>query len=89
MKLHKVLSINGVPYELVSDEVRLDLRNPGRANFVIKANEPLRGLVTLDIGYNDKPLQRHLVGYVERCTPSNNLEQVLFCPARSTAYKLS
>lgn len=79
MKLHKVLSINGTPHDLVSDEVRLDLRNPGRANFVIKASVPLRGLVTLDIGYNDKPLQRHFVGYVERCTPSNSMEQVLFC----------
>lgn len=79
MKLHKSLSINGSTYDLVSDEVRLDLRNPGRAKFLIRSSKPLRGLVTLDIGYNDKPLQRHFVGYVERCTPSNSQEQIVFC----------
>ncbi|WP_268799078.1 hypothetical protein [Pseudomonas huanghezhanensis] len=79
MKLNKVLSINGEPFELVSDEVRLDLHNPGRANFVINSPGQQKGLVTLDIGYNDKPLQRHFVGYVERCTTSSSQEQVLFC----------
>lgn len=79
MKLNKVLSINGQPYDLVSEDVRLDLRSPGRANFVVKADHTLRGLVTLDLGYNDKPLQRHFVGYVERCTPANSQQQVLFC----------
>lgn len=79
MKLHKVLSINGAPFNLVSDEVRLDLRTPGRASFTVKASAQLRGLVTLDLGYNDKPLQRHFVGYIERCTAANSQEQVLFC----------
>ncbi|MBB6158529.1 hypothetical protein HDC30_005787 [Pseudomonas sp. JAI115] len=79
MKLHKVLTVNGQPVELVSEEVRLDLRTPGRASFVVRAEQPLHGLVTLDIGYNDTPLQRHFIGYVERCTASNAQEQVLFC----------
>ncbi|MFO7119991.1 hypothetical protein P3C84_28710, partial [Pseudomonas aeruginosa] len=67
MKLHQVLTINGKAVPLVQDEVRLDLRTPGRASFTIKAAEPVRGLVALDIGYNDRPLQRHFLGYVERC----------------------
>ena len=79
MKLHKVLTIGGVVYPLVSDDVRLELRTPGRATLTIQATAPVKGLVTLDIGYNDKPLQRHFIGYVERCTPSNAAEQVLFC----------
>jgi hypothetical protein len=79
MKLHKVLNINGVPFVLSRDEVRLDLRTPGRASFTIQSTEPVRGLVTLDIGYNDKPLQRHFLGYVERCSTANSQEQVLFC----------
>ncbi|MEB0090083.1 hypothetical protein RHM65_22195 [Pseudomonas sp. CCI4.2] len=79
MKLHKVLTVDGTPYDLVSDEVRLDLRSPGRASFVVKADATLKGLVTLDLGYNDKPLQRHFVGYVERCTAPNNRERVLLC----------
>ena len=78
-KLHKVLTIGGVVYPLVSDDVRLELRTPGRATLTIKAAAPVRGLVTLDIGYNDSSLQRHFLGYVERCTPSNAIEQVLFC----------
>lgn len=79
MKLHKVLTIGGVVYPLVSDDVRLELRTPGRATLTIQAAAPVKGLVTLDIGYNDKPLQRHFIGYVERCTSSNAIEQVLFC----------
>ena len=79
MKLHKVLTIGGVVYPLVSDDVRLELRTPGRATLTIQAAAPVKGLVTLDIGYNDSPLQRHFIGYVERCTSSNAIEQVLFC----------
>ncbi|MBB2884469.1 MULTISPECIES: hypothetical protein [Pseudomonas] len=79
MKLHKVLTIGGVMYPLVSDDVRLELRTPGRATLTIQAAAPVKGLVTLDIGYNDSPLQRHFIGYVERCTSSNAIEQVLFC----------
>ena len=79
MKLHKVLTVDGTPYDLVSDEVRLDLRSPGRASFVVKAGATLNGLVTLDLGYNDKPLQRHFVGYVERCTAPNSRERLLLC----------
>ncbi len=40
---------------------------------------PVRGLVALDIGYNERPLQRHFLGYVERCSAANATEQVLFC----------
>lgn len=79
MKLHKVLTIGGVVYPLVSDDVRLELRTPGRATLTIQAAAPVKGLVTLDIGYNDNPLQRHFIGYVERCTSSNAIEQILFC----------
>ena len=79
MKLHKVLSINGAPVRLVKEDVRLDSTSPGRASFTVQSAEPLKGLVTLDIGYNDRTLQRHFIGYVERCTAANAKEQVLFC----------
>ena len=36
MKLHKVLTIDGVVYPLVSDDVRLELRTPGRATLTIQ-----------------------------------------------------
>ncbi|MER2097965.1 MAG: hypothetical protein ABS977_13695 [Pseudomonas qingdaonensis] len=79
LKLHKVLAINGEPIALVKEDVRLELRSPGRASFTVQASAPLKGLVTLDIGYNDSTLQRHFIGYVERCTAANSLQQVLFC----------
>ncbi|MEE4883044.1 hypothetical protein V2K29_05255 [Pseudomonas alliivorans] len=79
MKLHKVLSIGGVVVPLVADDVRLDLKSPGRATFTIKAGATVKGLVTLDIGYNESALQRHFIGYVERCTATNGVEQVVLC----------
>lgn len=79
MKLHKVLAIGGAPYVLVKNEVRLDAKSPGRATFTIQATAPVKGLVTLDIGYNDSTLQRHFIGYVERSTTASSTQQVLFC----------
>lgn len=79
MKLHKILTVAGTVYPLISEDVRLDLKSPGRANFRIQAPAPVTGLVTLDIGYNDSTLQRHFLGYVERCTTANAVSQVLFC----------
>ncbi|MCQ6256938.1 hypothetical protein [Pseudomonas sp. Q11] len=79
MKLHKVLAINGAPIALVKEDVRLDTFSPGRANFTVQSITPLKGLVTLDIGYNQSTLQRHFIGYIERCTAANAVEQMLFC----------
>jgi len=79
MKLHKVLTINGTVYPLVKEDVRLDLKSPGRATFTIQAGAAVKGLVMLDVGYNDAPLQRHFIGYVERSTTASSTEQVLAC----------
>lgn len=79
MKLHKVVTIGGTAYPLVSDDVRLTLTSPGKANLKIQASAPVRGLVTIDVGYNDSPLQRHFLGYVERCTTASAVCQVVFC----------
>lgn len=79
MKLHKVLTINGAAVSLVNDDVRLDLKSPGRATFTVQAGAQVKGLVTLDIGYNEAALQRHFIGYVERCTAANGIEQVVYC----------
>lgn len=79
MKLHKVLTIAGRVYPLITDEVRLDIKSPGRATFSVQASESLKGLVTLDIGYNDSTLQRHFIGYVERSTAANSTQQLVAC----------
>lgn len=79
MKLHKVVNINGQAVDLVQDDVRLELFSPGRAVLTVRSEQPLRGLVSLDMGYNDKPLQRHFLGYVERSTQAGAQEQLLYC----------
>jgi hypothetical protein len=79
MKLHQVLTIGGTTVPLIAADIRLDLRTPGRATFTIQAGTPVNGLVTFDIGYNEATLQRHFIGYVERCTAANGTEQVVFC----------
>lgn len=79
MKPDITVRLNGQPFALVQHDVRLELRAPGRASFTIKSPTAQRGLVTLDLGYNEKPLHRHFVGYVEHCTTANSQEQVLFC----------
>ncbi|CRM21570.1 hypothetical protein [Pseudomonas sp. 58 R 12] len=72
-------SATGTPYPLIKDEVRLDIKTPGRATFTIQADGPVKGLVTLDVGYNDNPLQRHFIGFVERSTAINSVQQILVC----------
>ncbi|MVV51926.1 hypothetical protein EJA72_27340 [Pseudomonas sp. PB120] len=79
LKLHKVLTISGVVHPLVKDEVRLDVKSPGRAMFTIQSSTPVKGLVTLDIGYNESALQRHFIGFVERSTVANSVQQVVLC----------
>ncbi|SEH99469.1 hypothetical protein [Pseudomonas asplenii] len=79
MKLHQIIAIDGTQYDLVKADIRLELRNPGRATFTVAAGAPLKGLVTFDLGYNDRTLQRHFIGYVERSTAANAKQQVLFC----------
>ncbi|WP_454837664.1 hypothetical protein [Pseudomonas mohnii] len=79
LKLHKVLTISGVVHQLVKDEVRLDVKSPGRAMFTIQSSAPVKGLVTLDIGYNEGALQRHFIGFVERSTVANSVQQVVLC----------
>lgn len=51
--------VDGQERALISDDVRLDLTSPGPATFCVRADQPLKGLVTLDIGYNERTPQRH------------------------------
>ena len=86
MKLNKVLTVADTVYPLVFDETRLDLKNPGRAAFTIQSDKAVTGIVSLDIGYNNDPLQRFFYGYIESCTQSNTNEYKLF--AREFSYVL-
>lgn len=79
MKLHKRLIIAGQDVHLIREEVRLELQNPGRASFTVHAQAPLQGAVSLDLGYNNDPLQRLFTGQVERCVPINAQQQQVYC----------
>jgi hypothetical protein len=79
MKLNRVLRVSGEVIQIVSENIRLDLHSPGRAVFTVQSAEPLRGLVTFNIGYNDQALQDHFIGYVESCTAAGAGQQVLLC----------
>lgn len=79
MKLHKRLKVAGKEVHLIREEVRLELHNPGRASFTVHTQQRLQGAVTLDLGYNDGPLQRLFIGQVERCVPINVQQQQVYC----------
>ena len=50
MKLLKRLTVNGVEYPIVAEEVRLDLDRPGVAMFQVWAEERLEGQVEFALG---------------------------------------
>lgn len=86
MKLKKVLTVAGQTYPLAYDETYLSLSNPGRATFTIEHDEPITGLVSLDIGYNNE-LKRFFSGYIENCTQSNSNQFKLFAREFSSVLK--
>lgn len=78
MKWSAIVSVAGDEMPLVSDDIRLELRSPGRANFTIKCDTPPSGLVTFDIGYN-KSLQRYFIGFVESSSEISKGTYMIFC----------
>jgi hypothetical protein len=79
MKLHKRLSINGADILLNRDDIRLDLRSPGRAVFDIETTEPIKGLVVFHAGYSPSELQQVFYGYVESAFAIDKKQSRIFC----------
>nr|VFJ42981.1 MAG: hypothetical protein BECKFM1743A_GA0114220_1000338 [Candidatus Kentron sp. FM]VFJ43731.1 MAG: hypothetical protein BECKFM1743C_GA0114222_1000338 [Candidatus Kentron sp. FM]VFK05705.1 MAG: hypothetical protein BECKFM1743B_GA0114221_1000338 [Candidatus Kentron sp. FM] len=83
MQLRRELRIAGIVYPTAKEDVRLDLRSPGRGNFTIQGetlpNEDVN-LVQFRLGY-PKLGPYHLLfnGYVERIEPIDKRHAIIFC----------
>ena len=79
MKLHKRLAINGNDVKLNKEDVRLDLRSPGRAEFDVETGEPIKGLVVFRAGYAPGELHQVFYGYVEGAFTVDKKQTRVFC----------
>lgn len=79
MKIEKRILVAGQEFPLISEEVRLELTRPGRAQFRVQSSAPLAGVVEFFCGWGDSAPTRYFVGTVERCNAVNEQEQLLFC----------
>ena len=82
MKLNKNLSIGGKDYQLVSEDIALDIERPGRAMFELvcpEGEEAPKGLVSFALGWNyaDK-LTLFFTGDIEHCQRMDNARIRLF-----------
>lgn len=79
MKLTKQLLINGAPVKLNTDDVRLDLFNPGRAVFDIEPASEIKGLVSFSAGYDPQQMQQVFYGYIENTFQIDQIHHRIFC----------
>ena len=79
MKIIKTLTVNNQPYGLVSEDIRLDLCSPGRANLTVIADKSLAGIVILRAGWSDATIYSWFIGYIENSITVNSQQQKLFC----------
>lgn len=79
MKLHKLLSINGEHFNVISDDVRLNLFNAGRAMFKVKSQLELSGLVRFSMGFDPENVLPFFSGYIESSTTVDAEQQSIFC----------
>jgi hypothetical protein len=87
MKLRKRLTHSGSDLHLISCDVRLDLRTPGRAQFRVKSTAPLSGGVSLALGYSGQDTDvLFFVGDIESSHTVDGSTQRIVC--RETAARL-
>ena len=79
MKIIKTLTVNNQPYGLVSDDIRLELCSPGRATFIVLADQALTGVVILKAGWSDATVYSWFIGYIESSITVDSQQQKLFC----------
>lgn len=83
MKLIKTLTIGSKAYDLVAEDVVLEVNSAGRASFTIDTLldeiKPFTA-ISLDIGYTQHEHDSRLfVGYIETVNPKDRRQSVLFC----------
>ncbi len=80
MKLSKNIFINDKPYQVVKEEIALDVSTPGRAIFTVASEEKLSGMVHFEIGVAGRGVMvDFFTGFIERCTTVDAKQQKLFC----------
>ena len=80
MKLHKHCTVSGQEYQLVNEDIRLDIDRPGLAIIQVVAEEPLAGLVEFSLGWHfEDNLTRFFTGEVKRSTTVDDKQQRLLC----------
>ncbi|WP_027361090.1 hypothetical protein [Halodesulfovibrio aestuarii] len=86
MKLRKSLFIGGKPYNLVEDDVRLELNTSGRALFRVQSPCVLSGIVQFRLGYsNQNKDQLFFTGYIESSHTVDAATQKIFCREMAAA----
>lgn len=85
MKLHKLLTINGEPVSMNTDDVRLNLFSPGRAAFKVASSEKLQGIVEFSIGYKPNSLSVLFRGFIENSFQVDKKQHTIFCREFSAA----
>ncbi|MBI9109919.1 hypothetical protein [Maridesulfovibrio ferrireducens] len=80
MKIRKTLTVAGKAFDIISDDIRLELCGTGRAVFQIKAKESVTGLVQFFVGYSTQDKDRlYFTGYIDSCHMVDNGQQRIFC----------
>lgn len=79
MNITKQLSINGVPFKLSAEDIRLSLFTPGRASFTLQSRAEVSGIVAFHIGYSVDQLVPYFIGYVENSVAINADQQRIYC----------
>ena len=83
MKLEKSLAVADVLYNIISDDIRLQLNTPGRASFTVQADEELSGIVICQAGWSGQSARNIFYGFVERSIKINSRQQLLYCREQS------
>ncbi|GAB6177973.1 hypothetical protein JCM16814_28640 [Desulfobaculum senezii] len=79
MKLAKSLAVGGKVVPLVSEDIRLQLHQPGRAVFQVQAAAPLSGLVRFEMGYTSDEAVAFFMGVVEASHTVDDTQQRIMC----------
>lgn len=80
MKLHKSITVNGEPVQLIKDDIHLYLRAPGTALFHINHGELIQGgVVQFSAGYDPTALIPIFTGAVHNSFFVDQKQQAIFC----------
>lgn len=80
MKLHKTLTLNGNPVQLVREDVNLFLTSPGAAVFHINHSEVITGgIVQFSAGYDAGALVPIFTGVIHNSYFVDRLQQAVYC----------